>query len=173
MSKKFHLGIYVGSLVIAMIAVVAALGVGIVVEQMIEAGTVAPTIKSSATYQGISILLAIAIIQYLIVLTIYPFILLGKMWGSIQDGITTITPGEAIGFMFIPFFNLYWIFRAWGGFATEYNGYAARHELSVVQIQNGLYILYAIFVLLAGIFIIPFIAVPFILIPLTRKPATP
>jgi len=169
MSKRFYLGIYVGSLVIAVASFVAALIVGIVVEQMTAAGTVSPSIKSSFLYQGVSVLLGLGLLQFGIVMTVYPFVLLAKMWGSIQDGVTTVTPGKAIGFLFIPFFNLYWIFKAWGGFADEYNGFAARHRLNVIPVSSGVYITYAIFVLLGGIFILPIIAVPFILIPLIAK----
>jgi hypothetical protein len=169
MNKKLHLGIYIASMVIAVVALVAALTVGIVVEQKIAAGTAAPAIKSSLVYQGFSILLSFAFLQFGIVMTVYPFVLLAKMWGSIQDGITTVTPGRAIGFMFIPFFNLYWIFKAWGGFAEEYNGFAVRHRLNVIPVSSGIYVAYAILVLTAGIFILPVVAIPFILIPLIAK----
>jgi hypothetical protein len=169
MSKKVYLAIYVGSLVIGVAAFVVALIVGIVIEQMMTSGAVSPSIRSSFLYQGVSVLLGLGLLQFGIVMTVYPFVLLAKMWGSIQDGITTVTPGKAIGFMFIPFFNLYWIFKAWGGFAEEYNGFAARHRLNVVPVSSGVYITYAIFVLLGGIFILPIIAVPFILIPLIAK----
>lgn len=169
MNKKVYLGIYIGSFVIAIAAFLAALIVGIAVEQMIAAGTVSPSIKSSALYQGFSILLSFAILQFGVVMTVYPFVLLAKMWGAVQDGITTVTPGRAIGFLFIPFFNLYWIFKAWAGFAEEYNGFAARHGLNVVPLENGVYVAYAIFVLLAGILIIPVIAIPFILIALIAR----
>ncbi len=46
-------------------------------------------------------------------------ILVYKIWVPIQDGDVRTTPGKACGFMFIPFFNFYWIFQAyWGWSAT-------------------------------------------------------
>ena len=44
-----------------------------------------------------------------------------KVWVSIQDGHARTTPGKAIGFMFIPFFNGYWLFQSIWGFAKDYN----------------------------------------------------
>src|SRR5215472_4189380 len=39
-------------------------------------------------------------------------VLIYQMWQSIQDGHARTTPGKAVGFLFIPFFNLYWMFQA-------------------------------------------------------------
>lgn len=39
-------------------------------------------------------------------------VLLYKAWASIQDGQTPVSPGKAAGFLFIPFYNLCWVFRA-------------------------------------------------------------
>ncbi len=36
-------------------------------------------------------------------------------------GLARTTPGKAVGFLFIPFFNLYWAFQAIPGFATDCN----------------------------------------------------
>lgn len=36
---------------------------------------------------------------------------LGSAWGSVPPDQRVITPGEAVGKMFIPFYNLFWIFR--------------------------------------------------------------
>jgi len=42
------------------------------------------------------------------------YILLYKFWSVVQDGYAPTTPGNAVGFCFIPFYNLYWIFIAFG-----------------------------------------------------------
>jgi len=48
-------------------------------------------------------------------------------WKIIQDEFTRTTPGTAIGFLFIPFYNFYWCFRAFWGLSKESNKYISRH----------------------------------------------
>lgn len=47
-------------------------------------------------------------------------------WSAIQDAETGLSPGRAVGFLFIPVFNLFWMFRSVGGYAAAYNAYAKR-----------------------------------------------
>ena len=67
---------------------------------------------------------------FLVVAIVYNFVILAKMWGPLQDGVNPITVGKAIGFLFIPVFSAYWIFRAWGSYPTEYNNFLQRHGLA-------------------------------------------
>ena len=62
------------------------------------------------------------------------FILLYRFWQIEQDGYAATTPGRAVGFLFIPFFNIYWFFRAFLGLAIDQNRYIARH----CDLQPGL-----------------------------------
>ena len=39
------------------------------------------------------------------------------------------TPGRAVGLLFVPFFNTYWVFRAVWGLALNLNRFARRYEL--------------------------------------------
>lgn len=55
----------------------------------------------------------------------------------IQDGYARTTPGKAVGFLFIPFYNIYWLFQAIYGFAIDHNSYAERHSLSVRRLPSG------------------------------------
>ena len=55
------------------------------------------------------------------------YVLLYKFWQIVQDGFASTTPGAAIGFIFIPYFNFYWIFRALYGLAKDLNRYIERH----------------------------------------------
>lgn len=54
-------------------------------------------------------------------------VLLARCWSTIQDGVTGISTGKAIGFLFIPFFNFYWVFQAFHGLARETNRFVDRH----------------------------------------------
>ena len=71
---------------------------------------------TSCIYAPISI--AAGVLQY---------ILLYKFWKIIQDGFAKTTPGKAVGYSFIPFFNFYWLFIALGSLAGELNHYINRH----------------------------------------------
>lgn len=64
--------------------------------------------------------------------------LLYKEWDLIQDGQPRTTPGQAIGFMFIPFFNFYWIFVAVRGLAEDLNSYAQQRGIQARDANVGL-----------------------------------
>jgi uncharacterized membrane protein len=51
-----------------------------------------------------------------------------RAWASIQDGHVRTGPCKALGFLFIPFFNFYWIFQAVWGFAVDFNKYLVLPE---------------------------------------------
>lgn len=65
-------------------------------------------------------------------------IILYRSWEQIQDGQARTTPGKAVGFLFIPFFNLYWIFEAYTGFVRDSNAYIQRYALPVKTQDEGL-----------------------------------
>ncbi len=67
-------------------------------------------------------------------------VLVYKMWTTIQDGQARTSAGHAVGFLFVPFFNLYWAFQAFWGFAKDYNAFARRHGLEQApQLAPGLF----------------------------------
>jgi len=72
----------------------------------------------------------IAIIGYimLLIFSVLPYIYLYKAWKCLQPGGATITPGKAVGFLFIPLFNYYWIFVAMGGLPRQWNEIMDRYE---------------------------------------------
>lgn len=47
----------------------------------------------------------------------------------IADGQARTSPGRALGFLFIPFYNLYWMFQVLPGWASDFNAYCARHGI--------------------------------------------
>ena len=44
-----------------------------------------------------------------------------RMWMLVPLSYARTSPGQAVGFLFIPFFNLYWVFQAYYGWAQDYN----------------------------------------------------
>lgn len=141
MNKKMYLGVYVTSLSLALVLLFGGI-------LLLNSG-IFPRNKKVLDLIGVAI--GLGFFQFLIVYIVYPFVLLAKMWGAINDGYSRATPGQAIGFLFIPFYNLFWIFNVWGGFASDYNSYVERYNLPVPQINAGLYTVFPIFVVLSGL----------------------
>lgn len=72
------------------------------------------------------------------------WVLIYRMWGAIQDGHARTSPGKALGFLFIPIFNLYWAFQVFWGFARDFNAYLDRHGLPTRSLSGGLLLAYPI-----------------------------
>jgi hypothetical protein len=49
------------------------------------------------------------------------YVYLARVWSYLRFGNPRTTPGKAVGFLFLPFFNLYWIFVAFHGLAQDWN----------------------------------------------------
>jgi len=121
----------------------------------------------TANWQNANILILGLVIGaaalFLVVQIVITFLLLYKMWAAIQDGHARTTPGKAIGFLFIPFFSVYWIFQVWGGFPADYNRYVERHRPDLPRLSSGIYVAYPVLILLSAI---PFLDVLTVLVSL-------
>lgn len=84
------------------------------------------------------------------------FVLLYRFWRVIQDHQPRTTPGKAVGFCFIPFFNLYWCYVAYVGLAKDMNSYLTAHNIPAPQISEGLALTYFILMLCS---MIPYLGV--------------
>jgi hypothetical protein len=65
-------------------------------------------------------------------------VLLYRLWRALRSRINGVRPGQAAGFMFIPFFNLYWQFIALRGLAVEMNRAIAEMNLPIRPLSVGL-----------------------------------
>lgn len=63
-----------------------------------------------------------------------------KMWACIQDGHARMTPAKAVGFCFIPLFNLLWAVQVFWGFAKDYNRFLDRHHTGTDKLPEGLFL---------------------------------
>jgi hypothetical protein len=97
--------------------------------------------RSSQAAQLVTLALALMATIYVAVVML---ILFHRMWDTIQDGHARTTPGQAVGFLFIPLFNFYWAFQAIWGFARDYNRFVERHWLNVAKLPAGLFLTYVI-----------------------------
>jgi Tfp pilus assembly protein PilE len=73
----------------------------------------------------------------LIFSAIYWLICLHKCWSIIQGFGARTTPGKAVGYLFIPFYNLYWAFVAYKGLADDANTFARKYGVGK-EINAGL-----------------------------------
>ena len=133
MEKKIVLskGFFLGSL----------LGGGIVAAILYTAGFVSMT-ATEELFPGILLIVFGALIA--IYVTVVMCVMVYRMWKAIQDGQARTTPGKAVGFLFIPFFNLYWIFQAYWGFSKDYNAVIERYSIATNRLPEGLFLAYAI-----------------------------
>lgn len=156
MNKKIYIGIYAASFCIFLL-----IGIPAILLAVFENFTRYYIDSLGMTMrQGMLPIYAAAILTYLqftVVHVIYNFLMLGKMWGAIKDGQTPVTVGKAIGFLFIPLFNFYWVARAWGSFPTEYNKFIDRNRFNVSRLARFIFLLYPILQQVGIILFLPLI----------------
>ena len=58
-----------------------------------------------------------------ILATAFMMILLFKCWKALPEAHRKTTPGKAVGFLFIPFYNFYWVFVSFPALAKGYHHY--------------------------------------------------
>ncbi len=73
------------------------------------------------------------------------WVLIYKAWSAIQDGRARTTPGKAVGFLFIPLFNIYWLFVAIGSWGKEFNAFAERRGVVGARASDGLFVAHCVF----------------------------
>jgi hypothetical protein len=147
LSKKWYLGWIIGAYAAGSVFLITGVIIG-VVWAVIRQG------KFTLADMG---LLAPAIMLFLLgiastmLAAIFGYVLLYKAWQAIQDGQPRTTPGKAVGFLFIPFFNLYWMFVAYWGWAKDCNAYISSKGLSPAPLPEKLYLAFPIITLCGGV----------------------
>ncbi|NNC87645.1 MAG: DUF4339 domain-containing protein [Akkermansiaceae bacterium] len=76
--------------------------------------TATPALALMALGGGIGLIL-------LVMAVVMPLTFLHRAWKLLQWGAPRTTPGKAVGLLFVPFFNLYWLFVAYYGLAKDWN----------------------------------------------------
>lgn len=89
-----------------------------------------------------------------------------KMWAAIKDSQTTISPGRAVGFLFVPVFNIYWALLMLTGFTEDCNSFIIRRSIRAEKLPMTLFLIYAVLFMATAMFVtIPMICV----FPLTGR----
>ena len=105
------------------------------------------SIPLSVTINGVFVFIAI------IVSLVCGCCILHKLWCLIPAHEAKTTPGKAVGFLFIPFFNLYWNFIAIYGLAQALNSQIKQRTINNKGVGEGLSLIYCILAL-SNLFII-------------------
>ena len=74
-----------------------------------------------------------------------------KAWASIQDASPRTSPLAAVLLLFVPFFNLYWMFQAYWGWTKDFNRFAMKQEARVYRAPEGLALTICVLILLSMI----------------------
>ena len=81
----------------------------------------------------------LVIILLAVLAAVAGYTLLYRCWALIQDGgKARVTPGKAVGYCFIPFFNLYWNYIAYVGLAKDMNEYCERYAVEGRRVDEKL-----------------------------------
>ena len=70
--------------------------------------------------------------------SVISYILLYRFWAVIQDGKARTNPSKAVGFCFIPLFNIYWHYVAIVGLAEDMNLYCREKNIAAPLVGEGL-----------------------------------
>ena len=81
---------------------------------------------------------------------IFGMINLYRAWFCLSRAGATVSPGLAVGLLFVPFFNFYWLFRAYFGFAREWNFLTQYYEDTrrAPRMSEGLFLAFCIVILI-------------------------
>jgi FtsH-binding integral membrane protein len=146
-SRKFYLGTTLG----AAILLIVGGTLSSIVLRMIMPGLLGSFIITSYAFGGLCLSIYVEVVF---------LVMLFKAWHSLRAGHPRTTPGKAVGFLFIPFFNLYWVFQSVRGFAADYNTYINQSGMKDYYLGNRLFTSFAIlFVVTFAMCLVP---VPFL-----------
>ena len=81
---------------------------------------------------------------------IYSYVILLRAWKVIQAGGARTTPGKAVGLLFIPIFNFYWIFVAYYGWAIDWTRIRSSYSnlMSAPRASSGTFLAGSILIIL-------------------------
>jgi hypothetical protein len=99
---------------------------------------------------GIPLCVILIGIPAVIAAVVYSLMLHYQVWKQIPPDIARTTPSKAVGFQFIPIFNLYWEFVAYWGLAIDMNETFRRRGIQY-QVSEGMGLTYCILFLMSNV----------------------
>jgi|SRR5688572_4408375 len=137
LSKLFYFGMILGGFLISLPLVLILLAIG--AEGRGRDAEIVP------------FLIPIAMLPFIVMTAIAIGMLVYKMWSVIQVGgpAPRTTPGLAVGLLFVPCFNYYWVFQAYWGWTKDFNAYTATTNTPAPRMPEGLALTICIFLVLS------------------------
>lgn len=83
-----------------------------------------------------------------------------QLWKFLPDHVSETTPGKAVGFLFIPFFNCYWVFQSYLGVNRGLNKLADASELPQPRVNMGIAIAACVFFVVECAFVLLSFSLP-------------
>ncbi len=126
------------------------LWIGALVVGIVGLGLSASTASRGPDGESTSVMIlfgSLGIAQILALMAgILTYIYLYRAWSCLRFGSPRTTAGKAIGFLFIPFFNIYWIFVAVYGLAQDWNRITTSHPnlQGAPRMSEGLFLTFLI-----------------------------
>lgn len=77
-------------------------------------------------------------LPFMIYALVVQCLFLYKVWAAIQGGPVRTTLGKAVGFLFIPFFNFYWMFQAIWGWTVDFNRFVKQRNIPAPRMPEGI-----------------------------------
>jgi len=143
-------GLFLGSIALIIIGFIMAGSAAASAATTMEAAdpSAAPEL-TNAQGAGMGIGAILVLVGYLmLILSVIPmYINLYRAWSCLQPGgLARSTPGKAVGFMFIPFFNYYWLFMAFNGLAKDWNQTVATYSdiKAAPKMSEGIFLTFCI-----------------------------
>lgn len=99
-------------------------------------------------FVGGCLVFTILSIPFFLLSMVSMYMLLYQLWKVIPTDLARTTPGKAVGFNFIPFFNLYWMFVAYEGLGADMNKALVRRRIPY-KVNLSLGLTYCMLVLIA------------------------
>lgn len=95
---------------------------------------------------GMLLVVIVACMLAMVVAGIIQLVYLARAWRCLAYSNPRTTPGKAVGFMFIPGFNMYWNFVAIRGFAEDWNRIVSQHPnlIRAPRMGEGVFLTYCI-----------------------------
>jgi hypothetical protein len=130
-------GLWAGSIAVGLLLVIVALAL------MPQAAKVA----ESNPMMGVILFLILGTgVLCFVLAQIFQLMTLHRNWKCLSLAGATVTPGAAVGLLFVPFFNLYWLFRAYYSLPQEWNRITAAYEETRLapRMPEGLFLAFCI-----------------------------
>lgn len=74
-----------------------------------------------------------------------------RCWATLPSGFARMTPGKAVGGLFVPIFGLYWSFPSFEGLGADCAAYAARHGQGYIRKLQSWGLALAYFMSIGGV----------------------